>query len=59
MSIDFESRLRDLKARAHGHWTGLLAALGVDEHILVSAAANLSNFGRFENVVGGVGTRFD
>ncbi len=34
MSNDFESRVRDLKARAHGHWTGLLAALGVDERIL-------------------------
>ena len=31
MNDDFESRVRDLKARAHGRWTPLLAALGVDE----------------------------
>ena len=34
MNDDFESRVRDLKARAHGHWTPLLGALGVDERIL-------------------------
>ena len=30
MNDDFESRVRDLKSRAHGHWTPLLGALGVD-----------------------------
>jgi putative DNA primase/helicase len=34
MNDDFESRVRDLKSRAHGHWTPLLGALGVDERIL-------------------------
>ena len=34
MNDDFESRVRDLKVRAHGHWTPLLGALGVDERIL-------------------------
>ena len=34
MNCVFESRVRDLKARAHGHWTSLLGALGVDERIL-------------------------
>ena len=34
MNDDFESRVRDIKARAHGHWTPLLKALGVDDSIL-------------------------
>ena len=31
---DFETRVRDLKVRAHGRWTPLLKALGVDDRIL-------------------------
>ena len=34
MNHEFESRVRDIKARAHGHWTPLLKALGVDDGIL-------------------------
>lgn len=30
----FDRRVQDLKARAHGRWTSILAALGVDERIL-------------------------
>lgn len=30
----FEARLHELKARAHGRWTGILRTLGVDERIL-------------------------
>jgi putative DNA primase/helicase len=31
---DFEERVREVKARAYGHWTGILTALGVDPKIL-------------------------
>ena len=31
MNHDFEARVRDVKSRAHGHWTPILEALGVDE----------------------------
>jgi hypothetical protein len=34
MNHDFEARVRDVKSRAHGHWTGILRSLGVDEDIL-------------------------
>lgn len=34
MNADFEVRVRELKARAHGHWTSILLSLGVDEKIL-------------------------
>jgi putative DNA primase/helicase len=34
MNDVFELRVRDIKARAHGHWTSILKALGVDERIL-------------------------
>jgi putative DNA primase/helicase len=34
MNDDLESRVKDIKVRAHGHWTALLAALGVDDKIL-------------------------
>ncbi len=34
MNNDFEVRVKDLKSRAHGHWTSLLRNLGVDEDIL-------------------------
>jgi putative DNA primase/helicase len=34
MNDEFESRVRDIKARAHGQWTSLLKALGVDSAIL-------------------------
>jgi putative DNA primase/helicase len=34
MNHEFESRVRDIKARAHGHWTPLLKALGVGDEIL-------------------------
>ena len=34
MNDDFESRVRDIKVRAHGHWTPLLKSLGVDATIL-------------------------
>jgi len=34
MNDDFATRVRDIKARAHGHWTSILKALGVDEKIL-------------------------
>ena len=34
MNDDFETRVRDIKVRAHGHWTPLLEALGVDDRIL-------------------------
>ena len=34
MNDDFESRVRDIKGRAHGRWTPLLKALGVDDTIL-------------------------
>ena len=34
MNDEFESRVRDIKSRAHGHWTSILKALGVDEAIL-------------------------
>lgn len=33
-SIDFQKRIEDVKVRAHGHWTGILRALGVNEDIL-------------------------
>jgi len=33
-SVEFEARLRELKARAHGRWTEILRTLGVDERIL-------------------------
>src|SRR5437667_10334747 len=33
-SLEFESRLHELKARAHGRWTEILRTLGVDEKIL-------------------------
>jgi len=31
---EFEARLQELKARAHGRWTEILRTLGVDEKIL-------------------------
>jgi putative DNA primase/helicase len=34
MNGDFESRVRDIKARAHGRGTPILKALGVDDRIL-------------------------
>jgi hypothetical protein len=34
MNHDFEARVSDVKSRAHGHWTGILRSLGVDEDIL-------------------------
>jgi len=34
MNDDFEARVRDIKARAHGQWTSILKALGVDDKIL-------------------------
>jgi putative DNA primase/helicase len=34
MSTQFEAHVQDLKARAHGHWTPVLEALGVDRTIL-------------------------
>jgi len=34
MNNDFEARVKDLKSRAHGHWTSILRNLGVDEDIL-------------------------
>ena len=34
MNDVFESRVRDIKVRAHGHWTPLLGSLGVDDTIL-------------------------
>jgi len=34
MNNDFEVRVKDLKSRAHGHWTSILRNLGVDEDIL-------------------------
>jgi putative DNA primase/helicase len=34
MNHDFEERVRDVKSRAHGHWTSLLRSLGVGEDIL-------------------------
>jgi putative DNA primase/helicase len=34
MNDDFEARVRDVKSRAHGHWTFILGALGVEEAIL-------------------------
>lgn len=34
MIQDFEERVRDVKSRAHGHWTPILRVLGVDEAIL-------------------------
>lgn len=34
MNEEFEARVRDLKTRAHHHWTPILKALGVDERIL-------------------------
>lgn len=34
MNADFEARVRELKSRAHGQWTSILAALGVNEKIL-------------------------
>ncbi|MEQ1804291.1 MAG: toprim domain-containing protein, partial [Burkholderiaceae bacterium] len=34
MKDEFELRVRDIKVRAHGHWTPLLKALGVDDKIL-------------------------
>lgn len=34
MNDDFEARVRDVKARAHGQWTPILKALGVDDKIL-------------------------
>lgn len=34
MRNDFEKRVRELKARAHGHWPSILRGLGVDEDIL-------------------------
>ena len=34
MNDDFESRVRDIKVRAHGRWTPLLESLGVDDRIL-------------------------
>ncbi len=33
-SFEFESRLHELKARAHGRWTEILRTLGVDEKVL-------------------------
>ena len=33
-SLEFESRLHELKARAHGRWTEILRTLGVDEKVL-------------------------
>ena len=34
MNDEFESRVRDIKVRAHGRWTPLLESLGVDGRIL-------------------------
>ena len=34
MKNDFEQRVRDLKSRAHGQWTPMLQAIGVDAKIL-------------------------
>ena len=34
MTSDFDSRMSAMKQRAHGRWTSILAALGVDERIL-------------------------
>lgn len=34
MASDFDSRMLAMKQRAHGRWTSILAALGVDERIL-------------------------
>ena len=34
MNNDFEARVRDLKSRAHGHWTSILRHLDVNEEIL-------------------------
>ena len=34
MNADFEARVRDVKTRAHGQWTSILKALGVDDKIL-------------------------
>lgn len=31
---EFDARVREVKARAHGHWTGILRTLGVDEKVL-------------------------
>src|SRR2546429_9652752 len=33
-SLEFESRLHELKARAQGRWTEILRTLGVDEKVL-------------------------
>src|SRR6202171_2203069 len=33
-SLEFESRLHELKARAHGRWTEILRTLGVDQKVL-------------------------
>src|SRR5437588_4482615 len=33
-SLEFESRLHELKGRAHGRWTEILRTLGVDEKVL-------------------------
>lgn len=33
-SEDFQKRIEEVKRRAHGHWTGILRALGVGEDIL-------------------------
>ncbi len=34
MNDEFEARVRDIKTRAHHHWTPILKAMGVDESIL-------------------------
>ena len=34
MNEDFEARVKDIKVRAHGHWTPLLGALGVEDRVL-------------------------
>lgn len=35
---DFERRVEDVKARAHGHWPGILLHLGLDEKMIVRKA---------------------
>ncbi len=31
---DYEARIEVVKQRAHGHWSEVMPAAGVDEHIL-------------------------
>jgi len=61
MNDDFELRVRDIKTRAHGHWTSILKAIGVDPGILSgkNQPCPLPECGRVTQVVGGTGKRIN